>query len=164
MDYLLPDGTGAEVAAAIRASRPDTTVVFLSADDSDAALMAAVEAGASGYLLKTAGGEDVVSAIRRAAEGEMLIPPGRLVDLFRSQRERTRRRAELQQVGDQLTTREREVLVLMAAGLGNREIADHLAIGYATVRSHVHSLLEKLGARSKLEAVFRAAELGLLTD
>lgn len=90
VDFWLPDGTGVDAAAGIRTSRPDAVVVFVSADDSDQAMLAAVEAGASGYLVKTATGKEIVEAVRRAADGEMLIPAPRLAELLARNREWTR--------------------------------------------------------------------------
>jgi RNA polymerase sigma factor (sigma-70 family) len=161
VDYWLPDGTGAEAVAAMRAFRSDLAVVFLSADDSDDAMLAALEVGASGYLVKSAGGADVADAVRRAAEGEVLVPAQQLAALLARRRERAHRQAEQSRLLDSLTPRERQVLALMAEGMDNREVAARLSISYPTVRSHVRHMLKKLGARSKLEAVVKAADWGL---
>jgi two-component system, NarL family, nitrate/nitrite response regulator NarL len=156
-DYWLPDGTGVEAVGSLRMRYPDVAVLFLSVDDSDEAMLAALEAGAAGYLVKSAGGADVISAVRRAAEGEILVPPQRLAALLTLRRERAERSRRL----DSLTPREREILSLMAEGMDNRQVAERLHVSYATVRSHVRHLLGKLGARSKLEAVVRAVDWGL---
>ncbi|KUL35442.1 response regulator [Streptomyces regalis] len=160
IDYRLPDGTGADAAARIRAHDPAVVVVFLSADTSDAALLAAVEAGASGYLLKSAGGDEIAAAIRAAAAGETLIPARTLMEVLARHRETTRASAQQTERLNSLTAREQEILALMTQGLDNRAIADHLTISYATVRTHVRGILEKLEARSQLEAVAKAAEWG----
>jgi RNA polymerase sigma factor (sigma-70 family) len=157
VDYWLPDGSGVDAAKRIRERQPDTTVVFVSADDSDQAMIAAVEAGASGYLCKTSSSQEIVDAVRRAADGEMLIPAQRLAELLSKSREEARRKSDRAQALESLTTREREILQLMSKGLDNREIAARLNIAYPTVRSHVRRILEKLDARSKLEAVVKAA-------
>ena len=157
-DYWLPDGTGAEAAAALRAHQPDVAIVFLSADDSDEVVLAALEAGAAGYLVKSAGGSDVADAVRRAVDGEILVPARQLATLLARRREQARREAEHGRRLDSLTPREREILGLMAEGLDNRDIARELGISYTTVRSHVRHLLSKMGARSKLEAVVKAAD------
>ena len=162
LDYYLPDGTGAEAAAALRRHAPATAVVTLTADDSDDALFASVKAGACGYLLKTQALDEVVQAVRRAAEGEMLIPAARLAGLLVRERERAHVETERQRLLGALTPREREVLGLMAKGLDNRAIAEHLIVSVTTVRWHVQRILQKLDAHSKLEAVARAARLGLL--
>lgn len=163
VDFRLPDGSGADAAAAIRAVRPGAAVVFLSVDDSDEAMMAAVGEGAAGYLLKSAPSQDVVTAIRRAAAGETLIPADRLIALLNRRRALVRLQEEQARVRATLTPRELEILELMAEGLDNRAIAERLVIEYSTVRSHVHRVLQKLGARSQLEAVVRARELEIVT-
>lgn len=161
IDYRLPDGTGADAAAAIREHRPGAAVVFLSADDSEQAVLDAVEAGASGYLVKTASGPEIVNAVLRAADGEMLIPAARLASLLTRRRELAQQDAERTRRLESLTPREREILHLMTEGLDNREISQRLFISYPTVRSHVRNILSKMGARSRLEAVVKGGlEIG----
>ncbi|RVU15884.1 response regulator transcription factor [Streptomyces antnestii] len=160
IDYRLPDGTGADAAARIRAHDPAIAVVILSADTSDSALLAAVEAGASGYLLKSAGGDEIAAAIRAAAAGETLIPARTLMEVLARHRESARLTDQQTERLESLTAREQEILALMTQGLDNRAIADRLTISYATVRTHVRGILEKLEARSQLEAVAKAADWG----
>jgi DNA-binding NarL/FixJ family response regulator len=160
IDYYLPDGTG--VDAVRRLERPDLKVVFLSSDRSDEAVLAAMEAGACGYLVKSEPLDDLVAAVRRAADGEILLQPGELVALLGRQRDRQRREAEQQRVVSSLTSREREILQLMAQGQDNRAIAELLHLALTTVRWYVQVTLEKLDVHSKLGAVARAAELGLI--
>jgi len=162
MDYRLGDGTGADAAVAIRKVQPAIAIVFLSSDDSEEALLAAVRAGACAYLPKSKAGAEVATAIRRAADGETLIPAGRLASLVARIHERERDQAERDRLLEQLTPRETEVLLLMAEGLDNHAISEQLGIGFTTVRGHVQNILEKLDAHSKLEAVARAARAGLL--
>jgi DNA-binding NarL/FixJ family response regulator len=162
MDFHLPDGTGAEAAGSIRTELDDVAIVFLSADSSEDALIAAIEAGACGYLVKSGAAAQVAEAVRRAAEGEMLIPAATLAGLLARQRQRQREQAQLRQIAGQLTRREREILKLMAQGLDNRTIAEKLFISFTTVRGHVQNILEKLDAHSKLEAVARANQHGLI--
>jgi DNA-binding NarL/FixJ family response regulator len=162
IDYRLHGENGLAAALAIRERWPKTSIVFLSADDSDEAVSDAVEVGAVGYILKSATGDEVVDAIRRAAAGETLVPAQRLVGLLARRGAIERERAKQLQLAESLTPREREILELLAEGLDNRAIADHLYIEYSTVRSHVRKLLQKLGARTKLEAVVRATKLGVL--
>jgi DNA-binding NarL/FixJ family response regulator len=161
VDLRLPVERGLDGVVAMRKHRPDVPIVFLSADDSDEAVSGAVEAGAVGYLLKSASGDQVVDAVRRAAAGQTLIPPERLAALLVRRGAIARERARLAQVAN-LTPREREVLVLLAEGLDNRTIADQLYVEYSTVRTHVRKVLRKLGARTRLEAVVRASRLGIL--
>lgn len=164
VDFRLPDGTGADVASAIRANDPEVAVVILSAHSDDSALLAAVEAGASGYLLKSAGGDEVAGAVRSAARGETLIAASTLAAVLARHREATRAYAHQAELLERLTPREREVLTLMSRGLDNRALAARLNISYATVRTHVRSILDKIGARSQLEAAAKAVEWGLRDD
>jgi DNA-binding NarL/FixJ family response regulator len=115
-----------------------------------------VEAGAAGYLVKTAAGSEIVEAVQRAAEGEMLLPAPRLAALLARRRELAQEEDRRARLLGSLTPREREILTLMAEGLDNRRIADRLHVAYPTVRSHVRRVLQKLGARSRLEAVVKA--------
>lgn len=160
IDFRLPDGTGADAAARIRAHDPAAAMVILSADASDDALLAAVEAGACGYLLKSASGDEIAGAIRAAAEGETLIPASTLVEVLARHRESARASAQSAARLESLTPREQEILALMSQGLDNRALAERLSISYATVRTHVRKILEKLEARSQLEAVAKAADWG----
>jgi DNA-binding NarL/FixJ family response regulator len=162
MDYHLPDGTGAEAAAAIRAASPQLAVVMLTADETEDAMLAAVEAGVSGFLSKAERPDAVRDAIRRAATGEMLIPSAVLSRLVAARRARNQAEVVRRRAAQTLTPREREVLVLLARGEDNAAIAQRMSVAIATVRTYVQSVIEKLGAHSKLEAVVRAGELGLL--
>ena len=163
MDFRLPDGNGAEATERIRQEHPEVAVLFLSADVSDEAMMRAVDAGACGYVSKAASAEELTNAIRRAGEGEFLLPAATMSRLLARQREARRSEAERAKLQEELTSRERDVLKMMAAGLDNYDIADKLGIGYGTVRSHVRGVLEKLGARSRLQAVALARESGLIS-
>jgi two-component system, NarL family, response regulator DevR len=160
IDFHLPDGTGADAADLIRARSTGAAIVFFSADDSDDRLLDAIEAGASGYLLKSASGAEIVRSIRAAAAGETLIPPGKIAAALAARRESSRKHSMQVQLLASLTPRETEILALMTQGVDNRAMAERLHISYATVRTHVRSILAKLGARSQLDAVAKASELG----
>ena len=162
MDHNLSGESGVVVAEAIIAAHPRTAVVMLSGGMSQDELIAAVEVGVSGYLQKTMPAVEIVKAIRRAAAGEILLPPEELSSLLRLGQERTRERDERQRKLPQLTRREREVLVLMASAADAERIADELKISVNTARGYIQNILEKVGAHSRLEAVVRATELGLL--
>jgi len=155
MDYRLPDGDGVEAARRIKAERPETRVVMLTASSDDAVLRQAIQAGCSGYLTKDHTIDELVLAVRAAFNGEALITPALLSRLLDRLSDRT-------QPGSDLTTRESEVLRLLAQGLSNQAIATSLGIRLATVRNHVQSVIEKLHAHSKLEAVATAMRLGLI--
>jgi DNA-binding NarL/FixJ family response regulator len=160
IDYHLPDGTGVDLVRSL-GSAPMKTV-FLSSDRSEDAVLAALEVGACGYLIKSEPLDQLVAAVRRAGEGEILLQPAELVSLLSRQREIRRQDAERQRVVGMLTAREREILGLMAQGMDNRAIAEVLHLALTTVRWYVNILLEKLEVHSKLGAVARAAELGLI--
>ena len=162
MDFRLPDGDGPEATERIRHDHPEVAVLFLSADVSDDAMMRAIDAGACGYISKVASAEELTNAIRRAGEGEFLLPAATMSRLLARQREARKTEAAKERLSEDLTAREREVLNMMASGLDNYAIADKLGIGYGTVRSHVRGVLEKLGARSRLQAVAVARETGLI--
>jgi DNA-binding NarL/FixJ family response regulator len=162
MDSRLPDMSGAEAAAAIRAIDAEIAVLFLSGDDSDQAIFAAVESGAAGYLNKATTPGLVVESVRRVAAGELLIPARTLQRLIAAKQSASKTEAEKASLEAQFTPRERDVLRLMGHGHDNAAIAEQLFVELTTVRWHVHNILEKLGVHSKLEAVVRAAELGLL--
>ena len=162
MDFSLGEFSGAVAAREILDILPETRIVFLSANGGDEAMMAAVEAGGRGYLLKTEAASRVADAIRRAAAGEMLIPAEVLAGLLSRQRKRQADDAERARLAQSLTPREHEILRLVARGLDNQSIADETHISVTTVRGHVQRLLEKLDSHSKLEAVARAADYGLI--
>ena len=155
LDFRLPDGTGFDAAGAIRAVRPASKIIFLTREDSDAARFAAVQSGASAFIHKSRAAAEVVAAIRDVARGKMLITPRTISTLL------AKRRAIEAQL-ERLTPREREVLRLMAEGHPSRSIAAQLGISYTTVRTHIRSLGSKLAVHSKLEAIVKARELGLI--
>ena len=156
LDFRLPDGTGAEAATGIREVRPEAKLIFLTREDSDAARFAAVQSGASAFIHKSKAASEVVAAIRDVARGRMLITPRTIATLLAKRRAID---AQLQS----LTVREKEVLRLMAEGLSSRSVAARLGISYTTVRTHIRSLGSKLGVHSKLEAIVKARELGLIS-
>jgi DNA-binding NarL/FixJ family response regulator len=156
LDFRLPDGTGAEAAAAIRQVRPEAKLIFLTREDTDATRFAAVQSGASAFIHKSKAASEVVAAIRDVARGRMLITPRTIATLIAKRRGIE---AQLQS----LTVREKEVLRLMADGLSSRAVAAKLGISYTTVRTHIRSLGSKLGVHSKLEAIVKAREFGLLS-
>jgi DNA-binding NarL/FixJ family response regulator len=155
MDFHLGDGTGRNAAEAMRDLFPNVRFLFLSRDTSDDALLAAVEAGASAYVNKSSPAIEVIATVRMVARGISLITPAMIAGLVSRGRDRDRMR-------DSLSTREREVLQLMADGIATREVARRLGISYATVRSHVRSISAKLGTKSMVNAVVTARELELV--
>lgn len=164
LDFNLPDGTGAQLAAQLREASPETAVIFVTGDDSDQALLAALEAGARGYVLKSQPPSEVADAIRQAARGVSVMPPGRVVAAQSRAREAQRTQLDAQLEADQarLAPRELEALTLAAQGLATKQIATRLGVSLATGRWYVQQAIEKLGTHSKLEAVAKARRLGLL--
>lgn len=155
LDFRLPDGTAPDAAAAVHALRPAARMIFLTREDTDAARFAAVQSGASAFIHKSQAAAEVVKAIRDVARGKMLITPRTIATLLEK-----RRGIDAQL--ERLTAREKEVLRLMAQGYPSRSIAATLGISYTTVRTHIRSLGTKLAVHSKLEAIVKARELGLI--
>jgi len=155
VDFRLGDGTGADAGAGIRQIKPDTRLVFLTRDDSEAARFAALEAGASAFIHKSRAAAEVVDAVRTVGKGGTLFTPRSISTLLRGRR-------EIDVQLESLTPREREVLRMMAQGVSSREIAGALGISYTTVRTHIRSLGGKLGVHSKIEAIIKARELALV--
>ena len=145
-----------DAAAAIRSIRPAAKMIFLTREDTEAARFAAVQAGASAFLHKSRAAAEVLATIRDVARGKMLITPRTIATLL------TKRRSIEAQL-ERLTPREKEVLRLMAEGLPSRSIAEEMGISYTTVRTHIRSLGNKLAVHSKLEAIVKARELGLIS-
>jgi two-component system response regulator DevR len=156
MDYELPDGDGVAATAAVKAAVPETHVVLLTSNVDDDVLVAAIEAGASGYVTKHKPATEVIAAVRAAAAGEMLVSSDMLARLLPRVSRGSRHRDY------DLTARELEVLELLAAGTPNHELAERMSISRNTVRNHVQNLLNKLGVHSRLEAVALATREGLL--
>jgi DNA-binding NarL/FixJ family response regulator len=156
-DHRLAGGAdGVAVVGAVLAASPSVAVVMLTASEDDRVLVAAIEAGCTGFVTKTQPLGDVIAAIRSASAGEALVNPTMLARIL--PRLANRRTAD----ADQLTRRELEVLDVMASGASNQAIADRLFISRDTVRNHVASVLQKLGAHSKLEAVAIALKRGII--
>jgi len=163
VDVRMPVLDGIDATRRIVAEHPATRVLILTTFDLDTYVHDALRAGASGFLLKDVPAGRLVDAVRLVADGSMLLGPGitrRLVADFASRPGRTAAAARL----DELTPREREVVVLVARGLSNAEIAAHLVVSDSTVKSHVSEALRKLGCRDRVQIVIAAYEGGLAGD
>ena len=167
MDVRMPNLDGIEatrriLAAAERDGRAAPAVLVLTTFDADEYVHEALQAGASGFLLKDALPEELVQAVRVVAAGDALLAPRitrRLLERFAESRPRTNG-AELRLKG--LTEREHEILVLVGLGLSNREIATDLFLAEQTVKTHVSRIFAKLGLRDRVQAVILAYDAGLV--
>ncbi len=148
VDVRLPDGDGVALCRSLRQLEPPPRCLVLTAFDDERALMEAIMAGASGYLLKQVRGQDLVDAVREVAAGRSLLDPVTTARVL----ERMRREAAADELSA-LTERERAVLALMGEGLSNREIAERLFLAEKTVKNYVTSVLAKLGMERRTQAV-----------
>lgn len=155
MDYELPDGTGADATRRILVDVPTTSVVMLTSFTDDAVLVGAIEAGANGFVTKHSSPSALAEAVRLAAAGEPVIAPSLLLRLLP-------RLGGGARTGLSVSEREREVLLHVAEGATNQEIAAALHLSPNTVRNHLARIYGRLGARSRLEAVAIAAREGIL--
>jgi DNA-binding NarL/FixJ family response regulator/class 3 adenylate cyclase len=153
MDLLMPEMGGLEAIAAIKSAHPEIEIVAVTSFIEEEKVTAALEAGASGYLLKDAEAEEVAQAIRAAYNGEVHLDPA----VSRLLAQRLRQRKEEQPV-EPLTGREKEVLAQLAKGAANKEIAYELGITERTARTHVSNILGKLGLASRTQAALYAVE------
>jgi len=155
LDVRLPDGSGVDVCRELRSARPELKVVVLTSYSDDEALVGAVLAGASGYLLKQILGTDLVTAVRTVAGGGSLIDPAAAAAV----RERLRRSAEPSGPLAALSDQERAVLELLGEGLTNRQIGERMQLAEKTVKNYVSHLLAKLGMERRTQAAILATEL-----
>ncbi|WP_110208357.1 response regulator [Nocardioides daejeonensis] len=146
--------TGVDATRAVRTLPEAPYVLVVTNYDSDSGILHAVEAGASGYLLKDTPPEDLWAAVRAAARGETVLAPALATKLI----------TRIRQPGPTLTPRELEVLAAVARGLSNREVARELYLSEATVKSHLVQVFSKLEVRSRTAAVVRARDSGLLPE
>ncbi len=154
MDLRMPELDGVEATRRIREGHPGVSVLVLTTYDDDTAILRAVEAGATGYLLKDAPREDLFAAVRAAARGETTLAPSVAAKLMRG--------LGREPDAEGLTEREREVLALVADGATNRSIARQLHLSEATVKTHLVHVYAKLGVDDRTAAVTTALRRGLL--
>ncbi|MEU6539655.1 response regulator transcription factor [Streptomyces sp. NPDC047000] len=159
MDLRMPVMDGTEATRRLSEEHPETAVVVLTTFADDDSILAALSAGARGYLTKNAGRQDIIRAIRAAAAGQSVLDrevQNRLLATVR-----TRPPADAQPLPQDLTRREREVLTLIGRGLPNRAIAEKLFISESTVKTHINNLFTKAGFQDRADAVRRAIAAGL---
>lgn len=162
MDFRLPDVTGPAAARMILGEHPEAAIVFHSADESETALLDAVDAGATAYLTKDATGDQIIEAVRRASSGEVLIPVALFARAIARERGAVSRKRERERLLAEFTPRELDILRVLAEGLDTTAMSDRLGIAPHTVEWHVRHVIEKLGVHSKLQAVISAASKGLI--
>ncbi len=165
LDVHLPDGGGPAVVAAVARTRPDIRFLALSVSDAAEDVLAVIRAGARGYVTKTISAADLVAAIGRVAEGDVVFSPrlaGFVLDAFRSGEAPAEAAPEGSQDLDRLTPREQEVMRLLARGYAYREIAESLFISIKTVETHASNVLRKLQLSSRHQLTRWAAERRLL--
>jgi DNA-binding NarL/FixJ family response regulator len=162
LDLGLPDGDGLELIDDVNVFAPETQVVVLTCLSDEYNLMRAIDRGVSGFVSKGSPLSELLAAIRKAAQGEMVIPPGLLVGLLkRLPREKSVVYKD-EEVWERLTSREKEILYHLSRGKSGTAIADELNIAPLTVRTHVRNLMSKLGVHSRLEAVTAGMRYGLI--
>lgn len=152
MDLRMPGMDGDEATARILAARPGIRVVILTTYETDASILTAIEAGASGYLLKAAPQDEILAGVRSVARGEVALAPSIAAMLVQ----------RVAKPSISLSARETEVLALVAKGESNPQIAKSLFLSEATVKTHLLHAFEKLGVSDRTRAVTKAMELGIL--
>jgi DNA-binding NarL/FixJ family response regulator len=162
LDFRLPDVSGPAAAGMILAAVPSAAIVFHSADESESDLLDAIDAGATAYLTRSAAADQLVEAVRSAGRGEVLIPVELLAKAVARQQTISTASAERDQLLTHFTTRELQVLQLLAEALDTSAISKRLGIAPHTVEWHVRHVIEKLGVHSRLQAVIQAARRGLI--
>jgi two-component system, NarL family, response regulator LiaR len=157
VDIAMPGLNGVEVTRLVKASQPEIAIVALTVHDEAPYLIALLEAGAAGYLLKDVKGRELIRAVHAVSAGESVLHPsvvGTVLDLVIADRQST------EQDDNPPTQRELEVLRLAARGLSNKQIARQLELSPRTVQTHLANIFEKLGVASRTEAVIRALRKG----
>jgi DNA-binding NarL/FixJ family response regulator len=159
LDITMPIMNGPQALRKIKAKLPDTQVVMLTVSDEDELLLESVSSGASGYLLKSLTAEEFLELLRGLERGEAALTGKMTARLIKGVADRP---TEIKHPHDALSTREIELLGLVAAGHSNKAVAEQLSISENTVKYHMKNILQKLGAKNRTEAVTQAIRAGLL--
>lgn len=160
MDIVMPKLNGIEATRKIKEIAPDTAILILTAYDDDEYVMGLLDAGAAGYLLKSARGRDLVGAIRAISSGEAVLHPKIIAKLLK--------RATIAPAGEHkaselLSERESEILKLVTSGMSNKEIAEKLFLSQRTIKAHLTNIFNKLNVASRSEAIVKGLQWGLVT-
>ncbi|WP_020122331.1 response regulator transcription factor [Streptomyces canus] len=159
LDVRLPDGDGITVCRELRSQMPELACLMLTSFDDEDALLDAIMAGASGYVLKQIKGSDLVSAVRTVASGQSMLDPATTARLMRSLRADPAEPPAISPELASLSPRERDILALIGDGLTNREIGKKLYLSEKTVKNHISRLLAKLGVQRRVQAAVLASQL-----
>ncbi|NPC96894.1 response regulator transcription factor [Nocardioides sp. zg-DK7169] len=154
LDGRLPDGSGIDVCREVRSLDPSIHALILTSYDDDEALFAAIMAGAAGYLLKQVRGNDLIDTVRRVADGQSMLDPAVTAQVLERLRSGPPRDSNL----ERLTSQEQKILDLIAEGMTNRQIAEHMFLAEKTIKNYVSSLLAKLGLDSRTQAAIYATK------
>jgi DNA-binding NarL/FixJ family response regulator len=162
IDLALPDGNGMQLIKELHGASPQSQALVLTGRGAPVEFARAVEAGAAGVLQKSVGISDIIDAVRRLHAGESLLSPQETIALLRLAARQREHDREALAAARRLTRREREVLQGLAAGLGDKEIAQRLYISTETARTHMVNILAKLGVETRLQALVFAVRHGLV--
>lgn len=160
MDIVMPKVNGIEATKKIKEIAPDTAILILTAYDDDEYVLGLLDAGAAGYLLKSARGRDLVGAIRTIRAGESVLHPNIIARLLKRATVTSVKETKGQGL---LSEREAEVLRLVALGMSNKEVAEELFLSQRTVKAHLTSVFNKLNVASRSEAIVKGLQWGLVT-
>lgn len=161
MDIMMPKIDGLQASRTIKKMSPSTAILILTAYDDDSYVLGLLEAGAAGYLMKSARGQDLVEAVRSIRAGESVLHPRVIEKLLRRAVSQSAK-IEEQKIKEPLTAREKELLKLVAAGMSNKEIAAKLCLSIRTVKAHLSNIFNKMGVASRSEALIMALKAGLI--
>jgi len=160
MDIVMPKLNGIEATRKIKEVAPDTAILILTAYDDDEYVLGLLDAGAAGYLLKSARGRDLIGAIRAIRSGESVLHPKIIAKLLKRA---TIGSAGKHKASDLLSEREAEVLKLVTSGMSNKEIAEKLFLSQRTIKAHLTNIFNKLNVASRSEAIVKGLQWGLVT-
>ena len=162
MDIIMPKFDGIEASKRIKSAEPNIAILILTAYDDDNYVLGLLEAGAAGYLLKSARGQDLIEAVRAIRAGESVLHPEIIEKLLK--RAMLRSSGTLKpRTNELLSEREKEMLKLLATGMGNKEIAKRLSLSLRTVKAHMSNIFTKMNVASRSEALVEALRSGLLS-
>jgi NarL family two-component system response regulator LiaR len=160
MDIVMPKLNGIEATRKIKEIAPDTAILILTAYDDDEYVLGLLDAGAAGYLLKSARGRDLVGAIRAIRAGESVLHPKIIAKLLKRA---TTAPVREHKASELLSERESEILKLVTSGMSNKEIAEKLFLSQRTVKAHLTNIFNKLNVASRSEAIVKGLQWGLVT-